>query len=128
MKNKNVWLSLVIFVVAFSLWSLYPPTDRNLIEVFRDRAAVTDTNFTAIVEEATTLQKQYPDRAFDNLLTAISKREKELGTNGIARYFPAFEIPVGKDPTRTVLYRLQQEAAGKIKLGLDLQGGMSFTV
>ena len=128
MKNKNLWLSLVIFVVAFSLWSLYPPTDRNLIEVFRDRAAVTDTNFTAIVEEATTLQKQYPDRAFDNLLTAISKREKELGTNGIARYFPAFEIPVGKDPTRTVLYRLQQEAAGKIKLGLDLQGGMSFTV
>ena len=109
MKNKNVWLSLVIFVVAFSLWSLYPPTDRNLIEVFRDRAAVTDTNFTPIVEEAMTLQKQYPDRAFDNLLTAISKREKELGTNGIARYFPAFEIPVGKDPTRTVLYRLQQE-------------------
>ncbi|MEO8427144.1 MAG: protein translocase subunit SecD, partial [Verrucomicrobiota bacterium] len=128
MKHKNLWLSLVIFVVAFSLWSIYPPTDRDLIEVFRDRAAVTDTNFTAIVEEATNLQKQYPDRPFDNLLAAIGKREKELGTNGIARYFPTFEIPVGKDPTRTVLYRLQQEAAGKIKLGLDLQGGMSFTV
>jgi SecD/SecF fusion protein len=32
------------------------------------------------------------------------------------------------DPSRAVLNRLQQDAAGKIHLGLDLQGGTSFLV
>lgn len=58
---------------------------------------------------------------------AISRTRS--GTNDITPYF-AHRISVKgeKSPSAFVLNRLQREAAGKIKLGLDLQGGTSFLV
>src|SRR6266536_2462196 len=124
MKRKNVWRSmLVVFVLAWALWEMNPPTPRDLIEEFQGRAVNTDTNFTAIVQRARELQKQAqaPNRAFASLLEAI-------GTNNIARYFPFVNAAAEEDPTLAVLHRLQRDSAGKIKLGLDLQGGTSFKV
>src|SRR6266566_2014162 len=124
MKRKNVWKWLLVaFVLAWALWEINPPTSRDLIEEFQGRAVNTDTNFTAIVQRARELQKQAqaPNRAFASLLEAI-------GTNNITRYFPFVNPAAEEDPTLAVLHRLQREAAGKIKLGLDLQGGVSFLV
>src|SRR5437867_10548995 len=124
MKRKNGWKwMLVVFVVAWALWEINPPTPRDLMEEFQDRAVNTDTNFTAIVQRARELQQQArtPGRAFANLLDAI-------GTNNITRYFPFVNAAAEDDPTLAVLHRLQRDAAGKIKLGLDLQGGISIKV
>src|SRR5205814_259466 len=125
MKRKNVWKWMtVVFVVAWALWEINPPTPRDLIEEFQGRAVNTDTNFTAIVQRARELQQQQaqtPGRAFASLLEAI-------GTNNIARYFPFANAAAEDDPTLAVLHRLQRDAAGKIKLGLDLQGGISIKV
>src|SRR4029453_11779236 len=67
------------------------------------------------------LQAKEPERSYDNLFEAI-------GTNNITRYFPRFASAVKNEahPTTFILNRLQREAAGRIKLGLDLQGGTSF--
>jgi SecD/SecF fusion protein len=122
MKRNNTWRWLfVIFLTVWALRELYPPTDQNLITVFQSRAVGTDTNFTAIVNRAQDLQKRLPDRSYGNLMDAI-------GTNSIAQYFPAYNVTNELDPTRVVLNHLQKEAAGKIKLGLDLRGGTSFLV
>ncbi len=122
MKRNNTWRWLfVIFLTVWALRELYPPTDQNLITVFQTRAVGTDTNFTAIVNRALDLQKRLPDRSYGNLMEAI-------GTNSVAQYFPGFNVTNELDPTRVVLNRLQKEAAGKIKLGLDLRGGTSFLV
>src|SRR6266545_3393793 len=124
MKRKNVWKSiLVVFVMAWALWEINPPTPRDLIEEFQARAVNTDTNFTAILQRARELQKQSqtPGRAFASLLEAI-------GTNNMARYFPFANPASEEDPTLAVLHRLQRDSAGKIKLGLDLQGGISIKV
>jgi SecD/SecF fusion protein len=124
MKRKNLWKwMLVVFVLAWSLWEINPPTPRDLIEEFQGRAVNTDTNFTAIVERARGLQQQAqtPGRAFASLLEAI-------GTNNITRYFTFVNPAAEDDPTVAVLHRLQRDAAGKIKLGLDLQGGISIKV
>src|SRR3989442_8148379 len=124
MKRKNVGRSmLVVFVLAWALWEINPPTSRDLIEEFQGRAVNTDTNFTAIIQRASELQQQVqvPGRAFASLLEAI-------GTNNITRYFPFVNAAAEEDPTLAVLHRLQRDAAGKIKLGLDLQGGVSFLV
>jgi SecD/SecF fusion protein len=85
------------------------------------RARARDATFSEILTRAQDLQKERPDRAFANLQTAI-------GTNDITRYFPFFNVKAELDPTKAVLNRLQREAAGQIKLGLDLQGGTSFLV
>ena len=106
-------------VLAWALYELYPPTDRDLVQTFRDRAQNRDTNFTAIVTRAMALQKERPDRSYGNLLEAI-------GTNDINRYFFFFNPKEQLNPTTYILNRLQREAAGRIRLGIDLKGGTSF--
>ncbi|MCS7090808.1 MAG: protein translocase subunit SecD [Verrucomicrobiota bacterium] len=112
------WL-VVLLVTAGSLYSLYPPTSRDLVQVFRERAVNKDATFSNIWYQVTQLQQQRPDRAYGNLLDAI-------GTNDIRRYFPFFNVEGEAQPTLAILNRLQREAAGKIRLGLDLRGGTSF--
>jgi SecD/SecF fusion protein len=92
-----------------------------LFEVFRKEAEQTDTNFTAIVNQALELQKKNPNQPFLNLLTAV-------GTNDLTRYFPTLAEGLEADTNRMILNQIQQKAAGRVKLGLDLQGGTSFLV
>jgi SecD/SecF fusion protein len=100
---------------------MYPPTSRSLVQEFEMRAMNQDTNFTAIVDRVKPLQQAHPEREFANLLEAI-------GTNNIAPYFPFYDAKNQVHPDTFILNQLQRDAAGKIKLGLDLQGGTSFLV
>src|SRR5438105_13980854 len=120
MNRNHLWkLLIIVFVVAWSAFEIYPPTGRNVIEVFNEEAARKDANLSNIVARAQQLQKENTN------LTAFAALKQAADTNEIARYFP-FDVKGEKDPTSAVLYRIQQDAAGKIKLGLDLQGGTSF--
>ena len=123
MNRNNVWrFVLVVLVVLWSFYELYPPEGKNLVQYFREHAVNTrDTVFSNVVARAQSLEKAMPQKPYDNLVEAI-------GTNDITRYFPMFEAKNEQDPTRYILNRLQREAAGRIRLGLDLQGGTSFLV
>lgn len=122
MNRNNFWrFILVVLVVLWSLYELYPPKGRDLVQYFRDKAVGRDPAFTVIYTNAVALQKAMPEKPYDNLVAAI-------GTNDITRYFPAFGAREQLYPTPYILNRLQREAAGRIRLGLDLQGGTSFLV
>ena len=122
MNRNNFWrLVLVVLVVLWSLYEIYPPNARDLLIFFREKAVARDAAFTAILQKAQTLQKATPENTYDNLAEAI-------GTNDITRYFPSFGAREQVHPTTFILNRLQREAAGRIRLGLDLQGGTSFLV
>lgn len=123
MNQKHLWqLLIIVFLVAWSAVELTPPTGRDILADFEAKARNKDAAFSNIVAQVHELQKTFPDRAFGNLKEAV-------GTNDIVPYF-AHRISVKgeKNPSAAVLNRLQKEAAGKIKLGLDLQGGTSFLV
>ena len=122
MNRNNFWrFVLVLLVVLWSLYEMYPPTPRDFVKHFRERAIHTDTNFLAIMEKAQSLQKAMPEKPYDNVKQAV-------GTNELTRYFPFFEAKNESDPNIYILNRLQRECAGRIRLGLDLQGGTSFLV
>ena len=122
MKQNNFgWFLVVICVVLWSFYEIYPPTSRDLVKEFATRAQNQDAAFKAIVAQAETLQSSNSTRAFANLRTAI-------GTNDIQAYFPFINASNEIYPTTYILNRLQREASGKIKLGIDLQGGTSFLV
>ncbi len=108
-------------VVAFSFLELWPPKGRDLIQYFNEKAVVRDAALSNIVAKATLLQKEMPDKPYDNLVEAV-------GTNDLTKYFPQYEAKNEAHPTTYILNRIQRDAAGKIKLGLDLQGGTSFLV
>lgn len=125
MKRNNLWrLTIVLVVLFWSLYEMYPPTPRNLIDTFAQKARAAagpnDTTISNIVFQARELEKTGPDRNYANLLVAI-------GTNDITPYFP-YDLKNEPNPTTYILNRVQREAAGRIKLGLDLQGGTSFLV
>jgi SecD/SecF fusion protein len=123
MKQNNFWKwALILFVLGWSLYEVYPPQGKPLVEQFAESAANRDTNFQAIVTQARALEAQRPTRSFQNMVDAI-------GTNNIKPYFPHFRLAENDPkPNRTILNRLQREAAGNVKLGLDLQGGTQFMV
>jgi SecD/SecF fusion protein len=120
-RNHLYKLILVVLVVAWSVYELTPLQTHNIIDVFKERAYAQrhDADYTNILTKAEELDKQFPDRNFGNLKLAV-------GTNDLTHYFPFLDTKDKKDPNLFVLNWLQQQAAGKVKLGLDLQGGTSW--
>ena len=122
MKQNNLWKFLfVLFIVCWSFFEMYPPTSRDLVKEFAARAVNQDTTFSNILAQMDALQKTGANSEFANLRAAIS-------TNDIEGYFPFINATNELDPTTFILNRIQRDASGKIKLGLDLQGGTAFLV
>jgi SecD/SecF fusion protein len=122
MNRNHLWkLLLVLFVLAWAIYEIIPPKARPLVEYFGTRAVSKDDTFRAIYESARAADAEHPQRSYANLREAI-------GTNDITRYFPFFKAKTEAKPTTYILNRLQREAAGKVKLGIDLAGGISFLV
>ncbi|MGN6552426.1 MAG: protein translocase subunit SecD [Verrucomicrobiota bacterium] len=122
MNRNHFWkLVLILFLLAWAIFEINPPTARPLVEYFRTRAVNQDATFKSIITQAQELEKARPQLSYANLQEAI-------GTNDLNRYFPFFEAKNEARPTTYILNRLQREAAGKVKLGIDLAGGTSFLV
>jgi len=121
MKNRTFWFLAIVFTVAWAVWEMTPPRNRPLLDTFTRLAERTDPALQAIVARAGELNAAQPGREFRNLVEAV-------GTNDLRAYFPSLEIPAGREPNRYLLDRVQRASLGQIKLGLDLQGGMSFMV
>ncbi|HNQ88478.1 MAG TPA: protein translocase subunit SecD [Verrucomicrobiota bacterium] len=122
--SRSAWrfsFAFTVLLVAWALHSIYPPKGRDLIRVFQEQSEVADTNLLAIVARAQELQKSNSNQVFANLLEAV-------GTNDLSRLFPSLVDPEATDQNRQILNQIQHRAAGRIKLGLDLQGGTSFLV
>ncbi len=123
MNRNNLWrFILVVVVVALALFEIYPPTNRDLIQVFRENARGTDETLSQIINHAQELSRTNVDREYVSLVEAI-------GTNDITGYFPQFTKKINlANPTPSILNAVQREALGSIHLGIDLQGGTSFLV
>jgi SecD/SecF fusion protein len=122
--NRNLFWRFIFFVVlplVLAAKFMYPPTPRDLFQEFNRRAVARDAAFKDIVQKAQELEKAQPGAAYIHLQEAI-------GTNDVTRYFPFFDAKNEVHPTVYILNRLQRDGAGKIRLGLDLQGGTSFLV
>src|SRR5688500_6016087 len=109
MKSNYIWkVFFVTLLMAVCIAGMFPPTGKNLLAVFKERATNRDATFTNILTQAGALEKPFPERTFANVMEAV-------GTNYITNYFPRINVAVKKAPNRHVLQRLQQETAGKFK-------------
>jgi SecD/SecF fusion protein len=122
MKQNNFGrFLLVIAIILWSLYMVYPPTSRDLLQEFSRRAVNKDATFAGITNQAIALQNAGTNNEFVALQLAT-------GTNELQKYFPFYPAQNQVRPNQFILNRLQRDAAGRIKLGLDLQGGTSFLV
>ena len=122
MKQNNLnWFIIVVLLVAWAFYEIYPPTSQSLIATFAARGQKPDAAFQQIVKDASDSMKSGNGSEFAALQTAV-------GTNDLQKYFPNFNAANQVRPNLYILNRLQRAAAGKIKLGLDLQGGTAYLV
>jgi SecD/SecF fusion protein len=121
-KNDRWKFILVVFIVLLAFYYIYPPTSRDLIQQFASRAEATDATFTNILQKAEAI------RSADTNITAFAALSRAIDTNDIQNYFPFIDARAQIHPTTSILNQLQRDASGKIKLGLDLQGGTSYLV
>jgi SecD/SecF fusion protein len=122
MKQNNFGrFLLVVAIIVWSLFEVYPPTSRDLVQEFSRKAQNQDATFKTILAQAADLQK-----AGTNEFAAL---QLATGTNDLQKYFPFYPGAANQiHPNLYLLNRLQRDSLGKIKLGLDLQGGTSFLV
>jgi SecD/SecF fusion protein len=122
-RNNLSKFLIVVAIIVWAFYEMYPPVGRNLAQFFQEKAVESrkDAAYSNIVERLGTLQQANPARGYANLVDAV-------GTNDITSYFPFYDVSNVANPSRAVLDHLQRDAAGKIKLGLDLQGGTAFVV
>ncbi|MCX6902806.1 MAG: hypothetical protein NTW03_04890 [Verrucomicrobia bacterium] len=55
-------LLLILFILAWSFYSMYPPTGRNLYEVFVEKSFKQDAAYTNLIAEYKSLAKKNPER------------------------------------------------------------------
>jgi len=75
MNRNNLWkFIIVVVVVAWSFIEMYPPIGRDLVQEFKDKAIGSrkDATYTNILETLDKLQQKNPQRAFANLIDAVS--------------------------------------------------------
>lgn len=108
MRKTDRWkFILVVVVVLWSLFEIYPPKSRDLIRQFESQAQNQDTNFTAILKRLAPLEAANTNREFANL-------EEAIGTNDIQNYFKdTIDASDQLHPTTYILNQIQRDAAGK---------------
>ena len=126
MKSGYYWKwFFVVFVVAWAITEMSPPKSKNLVDHFAlevDRSDATKTEvIDGIIARARELETANPGREYANVLDAV-------GAVDLRPLFPAVKTETAENPNREILNSLQSDAAGQIRLGLDLQGGISFMV
>jgi len=126
MKSGYYWKwFFVVFVVAWAITEMSPPKNQPLVDYFAlqvDRSDATKTEtIDGIISRAKELEAANPGREYANVLDAV-------GPADLTPLFPNIKTEGSEQPNRTILNSLQEGAAGQIRLGLDLQGGISFLV
>ncbi len=131
MFKRNFWkLTLSFFVVLWALVSLFPIQDRPFVEFAQEKAEAKTAEFAVLIQESSDRvaanPKQYPS-VFVALRAIAKERKLDL-----TQYFPQFPIEssLGNIEKRNtiILDHLLAKSKGKLQLGLDLKGGVAFTL
>jgi SecD/SecF fusion protein len=120
-RNNFGRFVLVICIILWAIFEVIPPTSRDLVREFARRAENKDAAFTNILARVELLQKAGTNTEFACLQAAAA-------TNDLQPYFRFVSAKDQLYPNTFILNQLQRDASGRIKLGLDLQGGTSFLV
>jgi len=129
MFKRNFWkLTLSLAVVLWALSSLFPIQDRPFADFAKEKAEAKSAEFAALIKEsAARVESNQSASVFVALKTIAKERKIDL-----TQYFPQYPIEssLGNIEKRNaiLLEHLLAQSKGKLQLGLDLKGGVAFTL
>ncbi|WP_414660119.1 protein translocase subunit SecD [Horticoccus sp. 23ND18S-11] len=129
MLKRNLWkLVLCLAILAWSVTQLVPIKDEPFVSYARTHATAKPADFAKLLDEATARVKGLQAASEFVALKQIGK-ERKLD---LSQYFPAIRL---EDSLRNVekrndilLTEILRRSKGHLQLGLDLKGGVAFTL
>jgi len=127
--NKGILARLLIslIVIGWAFISLFPIKDRPFAEVLLQKATADKSEFGQLMETA---KKKVASKESPSLFLALNELADKNNVD-LSKFFPSINLADIKNVTKKneiLLKYLLQQSQGKIKLGLDLRGGVSFTL
>jgi SecD/SecF fusion protein len=130
MLKRNLWkLTLSFAIVLWAVLSLVPLQDREFADHVEASVEVRQTEFRALLEEARTrFEEEKAPSVFIALRDLANERKIDLANE----YFPGIPIESSlRNVTKRntlLLDHLLAQSKGRLQLGLDLKGGVAFTL
>jgi SecD/SecF fusion protein len=128
MFQRNLWkLTLSLAIVLWSVFQLIPIQDQDFPTYVQAEASAKKTEFNALLKEAT---DRVPSRA-PSVFVALKQLAAERQLDLAKEYFPHLDLGDIKNPERRnkILFdHLLKDSKSKLQLGLDLRGGVAFTL
>lgn len=129
MKGAILWkLILSVLVVGWAAMNLIPLRDTPFEEHIEIRATANEAEFADLLQRA---RDRVADGTDPTLFLALRNLAQEEQIDLYTRYFPDINLVDVRNVNRRneILMRvLLDEPRGKVRQGLDLQGGVAFTL
>ena len=129
MKKRIIWKLVVsAMIIAWSVMSLVPISDIDFAEYLEKEVSANYSEFQVLLDEAKTVISE--DKNVNSVYVALSQLVAEQKID-LRKFFPHINLRDIKNIERSneiLLKHLLATSRGKIKKGLDLQGGVSFTL
>jgi SecD/SecF fusion protein len=128
MFKRNLWkLTLSFILVIWAVASLIPLQDRPFDSYARSEAQARSAEFAALLKEAgERAQAGKAPSAFVALKQIARERRVDL-----SKFFPHLDVGDVKNLEKRnalLLDHILAESKGRLQLGLDLKGGVAFTL
>ncbi|MBK9991185.1 MAG: protein translocase subunit SecD [Verrucomicrobia bacterium] len=128
MFKRNLWkLSISFAIVLWAVWTLVPVNDQPFPDYAKSKARAKTAEFAALLKEATARNAATPATSEFVALKQIAKERKI----DLSQYYPNLDLGDVKNLERKnniLLDYLLKESKGQLQLGLDLKGGVAFTL
>lgn len=128
MIKRNLWkLVLSLAIVLWAVTTLIPLNDRPFPEYARSAATAKSAEFAALIKEASDRTQSGGAPSVFVALKQIA-RERKID---LAQFFPGFNLGDVRNLEKRntlLLDELLRLSKGKLQLGLDLKGGVAFTL
>ncbi|HTJ79302.1 MAG TPA: protein translocase subunit SecD [Rariglobus sp.] len=129
MLKRNLWkLILSLAIVLWAVSSLLPIKDRKFDTYIASKAEAKRTEFTSLIKEASdgVAAKKYPS-VYVALKSIANERKIDL-----TQYFPELKLEASltniQKRNDILLNYLLKKSQSPLQLGLDLKGGVAFTL
>ena len=129
MLRQNIWkLLLSVAILIWAVAELVPLKDRKFDEYVRSQATAKQTQFIGVMKEAS-------DRVASKQAQTVYVALKQIGSEqklDLSQFFPQFHLEASlknvEKRNSILLDELLKRSKGRLQLGLDLKGGVAFTL
>ncbi len=129
MLSRNLWkLILCGVITAWAVITLLPLQDRDFGQFVRQEAGAKQTEFTALMAKAS-------ERVQSGQATSVFMALKQIGREDkidLSQFFPQIRLEENlknvEKRNNILLDELLRRSKGRLQLGLDLKGGVAFTL